>query len=96
MTTDTSVRPDRAFDVQTSTIDRYLYLVRGSDAYRLGDVEREIWRLCEGKLTIAEIAASIASQFEVDEDVATQDVQAFVEQMMEAGLVEAALPPQRR
>jgi len=90
MSIDTGFRPERAFDVQTSTIDSDLYLVRGTDAFRLGEVEREIWRLCADGNSVADIAARIADGFQVDAETALGDVRGFVEQLRDAGLVEEA------
>ncbi|MEV7619447.1 PqqD family protein [Microbacterium sp. NPDC089321] len=90
MTVASNFRPERAFDVQTSTIDRDLYVVRGTDAFLFGEVEARIWNLCDASNSIADIATHVADVFRVEESLAVDDVSEFVGQLMEAGLVEEA------
>lgn len=47
-----------------------------------------IWNALSDSISVDEIAKRIASEYEVSEDVALNDVNAFVEKMKEAGVIE--------
>ena len=47
-----------------------------------------IWRLLESPKTVAELAASVAHEYEVEPAQAESDVESFVREMKAVGLVE--------
>ena len=47
-----------------------------------------IWNALSDSISVDEIAKRIASEYEVSEDVALNDVNVFVEKMKEAGVIE--------
>ena len=47
-----------------------------------------IWQMLESPRTVAELAAAVADQYEVDLPQAEQDVRMFVDEMKHVGLVE--------
>jgi hypothetical protein len=47
-----------------------------------------IWKLLETPKTVAELAASIAGEFEIEAERAKRDVTSFVDEMKAVGLVE--------
>jgi hypothetical protein len=47
-----------------------------------------IWKLLESPRTVAELAASVVEEYDVDLTQAERDVQEFVEEMKNAGLIE--------
>ncbi|MGH9494742.1 MAG: PqqD family protein [Candidatus Sulfotelmatobacter sp.] len=48
-----------------------------------------IWKLLESPRTVAELAAAVVEEFDVDLAQAESDVRGFVDEMKNAGLVEA-------
>lgn len=50
-----------------------------------------IWRLLESPRTVADLAAAVATAYEIDAAQAECDVTAFVEEMKAAGLVEVSV-----
>jgi hypothetical protein len=63
---------------------------RSGEYFTLEAVGRRVWQLCDGKRTIAEIAASIAEEYEEAPGVITSDVLELVKELMDAELVVAA------
>ena len=53
-----------------------------------------IWRLLESPKTVAQLAANIVQEFEVESAQAELDVESFVREMTAVGLVEIAAPMQ--
>src|ERR1700739_3176192 len=47
-----------------------------------------IWKLLESPRSVAELAASVVEEYDVDLAQAERDVQEFVEEMKNAGLIE--------
>jgi hypothetical protein len=62
--------------------------VDGGTLLVLNDVGAAVWHLVDGRRTVDDIAAFVASTVGVAEDVAQRDVQAFVETLRERGVVD--------
>lgn len=71
-------KPLRRFDVRPQILAEDLYLVLGRDAFLLGDVEATIWGLCDGEHSIIAIADQIVAEYDVEVDVAVEDVSEFI------------------
>ena len=56
-------------------------------SHELNEVATRIWRLCDGRRTVREIAASIVEEFEVDPATAQRDAADFVREMLQGGLL---------
>lgn len=56
----------------------------------LNAVGSRVWELIDGARSVAEIAATIAREFDVAPEVAARDVGAFVEALLAKGLVTPA------
>lgn len=56
--------------------------------YSLNGTGSLLWKLLEHPTTLSELAAVVASEFEVDAEVADRDVREFVREMTSVGLVE--------
>lgn len=52
--------------------------------HRLNGVGTRVWELCDGR-TLSAIVETIVTEFEVDPEVATRDVTAFVEELRGLG-----------
>lgn len=71
--------------------DEYLFYDQGSDrVHILNGTARSILMLCDGKRTVKEIAAAIATEYSVEEKTALQDAAEAIEQLVELGLIEPA------
>jgi hypothetical protein len=81
-------RPLRAFDVRVNESNGSLLLVRGMDAFELGDVEAVIWQHCDGTKTVDDIATTLVDEFAVEREVALRDVKAFVSELRSVDLLE--------
>lgn len=88
---ETSVIPVRALQVRTAIVGKELYLVRGTDAFRLGEIEVEIWNLLDGHRSVEEIAETIARDFNEELDTVRGDITAFTAELLDQGLVEVAV-----
>jgi hypothetical protein len=80
--------PLRAFDVRNTESRGALLLVRGMDAFELGELEAYIWRLCDGENTIEQIGKKVESDFAVTAEVATADAREFLLDLHRNGLIE--------
>lgn len=70
----------------------FLVPIRGrladlQELFVLNEVGSWLWARLDGRRTIAELAAGVAAEFEVDESRAREDTAAFLEDLLEAGLV---------
>jgi hypothetical protein len=80
-------KPTRSLDAHPQIVTEDLYLVKGNDAFRLGETEAAIWKLCDGKHTLGEIAISLAMEFDVPAEQVIEDVRTFVTSLDKAELV---------
>jgi hypothetical protein len=58
--------------------------------YGLEGPARMIWDMLETKLTFSEICHRLVQHYDVDPETCQRDTAAFVQQMIEAGLVKAS------
>lgn len=56
--------------------------------YRLNGAGSLIWKLLESPITVSQLTAKVAEEFAIDADLAQRDVQEFVREMKNVGLVE--------
>lgn len=73
---------EQAQDVGTVTI------LSGGVMHQLNLLGGEVWKLCDGTFDRAELLGALLEIFEVDEAVLAEDVNLFLEEMMEKGLVD--------
>ena len=85
-----NVMPTRAYNVRVNESNAALLLVRGMDAYELGEIEALIWENCDGSQSVDDIAGKIAEAYGVQHDVALSDAGAFIDELRTAGLLESA------
>lgn len=72
---------EQAEDVGTVTI------LSGGVMHQLNLLGGEVWKLCDGTLDRTGLLAALLELFEVDEDILARDVNTFLGEMMEKGLV---------
>ena len=58
--------------------------------YTFNIVGRNLWRLLESGQTVAELANWVAANYEVDANQALRDVQNYVAELQEAGLIRSS------
>ncbi len=61
-------------------------LFSGGTMLSLNLLGTEVWKLCDGR-NVAGIVAELLPQFEVEEDVLSEDVEAFLAELAEKGFV---------
>jgi hypothetical protein len=84
------LRPLRHPAVEWREIDGEATLVppgESSLSHELNEVASRIWKLCDGRHTVREIAERLVEEFEVDLATAEHDVTEFVREMLEGGLL---------
>jgi PqqD family protein of HPr-rel-A system len=76
-------------DVVQETLDgeAVLFDRRTGDMHRLNKTALAVWNRCDGYTTMRRIADQLAEQFEVEFDVALDDVEQLVTLLAEAGLL---------
>ena len=70
----------------------FLVPIRGhladlQELFVLNEVGNWLWARLDGTRTVAELVAGVTAEFEVDESRAREDAAAFLEDLLEAGLV---------
>ena len=64
-----------------------LTLVHLGNMHQLNLVGAEVWKLCDGSLGVDEIVGDILSRFDAGRGEIAEDVQAFVDDLLEKGLL---------
>lgn len=62
----------------------------GTATHSLDEIGAFIWRQIDGRRSLAGIVEALIAEYEVDSGQATNDVRAFVSQLVEADLVRPA------
>ncbi len=60
---------------------------RSGEYYTLDSVGTRIWQLCDGKVTVAEIATIVSREYEAPTDVIENDVVELLEELIDEALV---------
>lgn len=78
---DTAIKPLRSDDVIffPSGTELCLHHIGSGEYYLLNEVAQDVWNLCNGALSTAEIAVQIAAIYEVSIEDVTDDVRELVE-----------------
>jgi Coenzyme PQQ synthesis protein D (PqqD) len=90
MTSDiVSRRPMQAPGVSAQTLDGETVLLNviTEDYYSLDDVGSRIWELLDGQHTVAEIVATITTEYAADQAEVTKDVRDLLDDLVGEGLV---------
>jgi pyrroloquinoline quinone biosynthesis protein D len=66
---------------------------KSSFFYALNEVATFIWERCDGQHRVADIAAALAAEYEVDPAEAARDCQQFLREMVAEGLLTWAPGP---
>ena len=81
-----AIGPDVAYRV----IDEHVFIITSDNRQHEleGEVELCVWRLCEGgPKTLADLATVVAREFEVDLDDAATDLERFLGELVQAGVL---------
>ena len=85
-----SDKPTRSDGVTARDIDEAFFIMdpRTSDLHSLNPVGARIWELVDGQRTVADIAAVIVAEYEVESGRAEGDVVEFLETLQTKKLVD--------
>lgn len=64
--------------------------VERGEYFGLGGTGSRVWQLLAQPCTLAELAASVAAEYEVDPQTCAADLRGFLEDLLARGLVSAA------
>lgn len=67
-----------------------IYDVLTANTHRLNETALAIWNVCDGAHDARAIAADLAERYDVSMDVASENVERFIGQLLALGLVAAA------
>ena len=81
--------PTRRPDLEARTVDEEMVIldVKGSLVHRLNRSASDIWNRCDGQHSVADIAASLAAEYELTVETAMGDVQAALAEFDRLGLM---------
>ncbi|MGG1343645.1 PqqD family protein [Bacillus toyonensis] len=82
------MKPSRDIFVQYRVINGIKYIMKNYKVFQLDEIEEMIWDSFDGHTTIQQIAEKIADIYKVEHAIVLQDVELFVQEMLEKELVE--------
>lgn len=59
----------------------------GGEYFALDEVSARVWDLCDGTRDVAAVITSISSEYDAPQEMITEDVQAFLEEMIDEELL---------
>ena len=69
-------------------VDEYMfYDANGEQVHVLNGIAREIYLLCDGEHSVADLVKDIVDRYEVDEETARQDVDDLLKKLIELELL---------
>lgn len=79
--------PELPLDVRFRRQRGILLVARQDDSVELDEVSAEIFNRIDGETSVADIAAAISTDFEVDQETALTDVREFLVQLTELNIL---------
>jgi hypothetical protein len=68
------------------------YIARGPQVFELSELASLIWQLSDGSRAEEEIVAAITAEYQVEPEVARDDLGQFLDEMVDSGFMELAAP----
>lgn len=78
----------RSYEVQIALAGNKLFMLKGLDAYEVGEVGRHIWNLCDESNSVEQVAEAVAQEFSVEGRVGMDDVVSFPCALEDEGLID--------
>lgn len=84
----------RADEPLSATLDGEAVLLEPDDGeyFGLNDLGTQLWELLESPKRVADLQEWMLERFEVEDSIAERDLQAFLSDLLEAGLIEVRQP----
>ena len=84
-----ATRPQRRHAVEEKDLgDEYMfYDAQGEKVHVLNGIAREIYLLCDGEHSVADLVKDIVDRYEVDEETASKDVDDLLKELTELELL---------
>lgn len=84
-----SDKPLQNTDTAVRKIDDVFYVMHPdtSELHNFNDVATRVWELVDGQRTVAEIAAVITDEYEVEPAVAEADILAFLDELLQKDII---------
>jgi len=84
-----ATRPQRRQTVEEKDLgDEYMfYDAQGEQVHVLNGMAREVYLLCDGEHSVADLVKNIVDRYEVDEETAIQDVNDLLKKLIELELL---------
>lgn len=70
--------------------DTVMMSIERGEYYGVGGVGTRVWELLEKPMNLSELIAAICAEFEVDEATCQADMERFIRELMDNGMVLAA------
>lgn len=86
---DNKAIPQQNPETAARLIDEAMFVLHAetSELHALNEIGARIWELVDGKRSVADIAAVIETEYDVDQAQAEADVGEFLDELVEKGLV---------
>lgn len=84
--------PKRCLEVENRRTPEAVFIARDTEHRELSDVAGMIWRLSNGRRTVAQIAMQISDVYAVDEATATTDLLDFLDELARDRFITWTLP----
>ena len=81
--------PRRNEEAEWREVEEEVYIcsIDGETMFSITGVGADIWRVCDGEHTVAEIAELLLTAYEVDRDTLEKDLAEFLDDMKAKGLI---------
>ena len=87
---DTILVPNHECPVREVGTGLVIMAATGTSTHSLDEVGAFIWRQFDGQRTLGQVVEALVAEYDVESVQATADVKAFLAQLIEADLVQAA------
>jgi HAD superfamily hydrolase (TIGR01549 family) len=88
-----SIVPKWAPTIRSRSVGRRVMLFDQGEGWELSEIAGVIWRLCDGRHSIDDIVSRILRHYEAPESVVRADVEEFLADMVQGGLIEWSATP---
>ncbi|MBA9086872.1 hypothetical protein FHR92_003352 [Fontibacillus solani] len=82
------MKPSRDVFVQYRVINGIKYIMKNYKVFQLDEIGEMIWDSLDGETTLQQIAEKVANTYDVDVETVHNDVEVYIQELLEKKLIE--------
>ncbi|MNW33708.1 Coenzyme PQQ synthesis protein D [compost metagenome] len=82
------MKPSRDVFVQYRVINGIKYIMKNYKVFQLDEIGEMIWDSLDGETTLQQIAEKVANTYDVDMETVHNDVEVYIQELLEKKLIE--------